>query len=176
MDFTVRSNTYTGLNTNLENSLWNVAIMNAPYRTGNLRSTIKKIPFSKNKVMFAYSQRQAYYTDFLENGIGRNKKHIGFIENKTVGSMVQEILTFAASNSISFSGIPVVRLRTDIARNYERKLLSKSGLNVNARVNAFDRAKMSALMFDKTKRKSSRNRFEFSNYGFIKDPITENRY
>lgn len=165
MDFTIQGENYKGLTEGLKDSLWSVAIYNSPYKTGNLRASIKRISMSKDRVMFAYSEQQAYYTDFLERGIGRNKKHVGFIENTTVGSMLMEIEQNAVLGTTTFAGIPVIKLRTDIARNYERKILKSKNMNPDSRVNAFSRAQMSMIMYAKGKRGEKKTRFDLSQFG-----------
>jgi hypothetical protein len=171
-NFTINSNTYDGLKPEIKDSLWHVAVLNAPYRTGNLRSSIKRVSMSNNKVIFLYSEAQAFYTKFLEQGLGRNKKHIGFIENLTVGSMVFEIAKYIQTNNPSFSGIPLVQLRTDKQRNYERKIMKSMGFTSGVRVNAVDRAQLSWMAF-KGKRKSNKTGLE--KYGDkIKSVATEN--
>lgn len=165
MDLVIQGDHYKGLTDALKDSLWSVAVYSSPYRTGNLRASIKRISLSKNKVMFAYSEQQAYYTDFLERGIGRNKKHIGFIENLTVGTMLSEIEVNAVLGINTFVGIPVLKLRTDIARNYERKILKSNNMNPDSRVNAFSRAKMSMIMYAKNKKGKNKTEFDLARYG-----------
>lgn len=164
-DFTISSTTYEGLKPVLKDSLWHVAILNAPYRTGNLRSSIKRISTSDRKVIYLYSEAQAYYTQFLEKGLGRNKKHIGFIENITVGSMVYEIMKYIQNNNTSFSGIPLVELRTDKQRNYERKMMKSMGFTSEVRVNAVDRAQLSWLRFQSKRRGSNKFKTGLEKYG-----------
>lgn len=165
MDFIIEGEHYKGLTESLKDSLWSVAIYNSPYKTGNLRASIKRISMSKDKVMFAYSEQQAYYTDFLERGIGRNKRHVGFIENITVGSMLNEIEQNAVLGVNTFAGIPIIKLRTDIARNYERKILKNNNQNPDSRVNAFNRAKMSMIMYAKGKKGKNKSQFDLAKYG-----------
>lgn len=174
-DVTIKTDNYKGLTEDLKNSLWSVAILDAPYRTGNLRSAIKRISSSKNKVVYAYSDQQAYYTDFLENGIGRVKRHQGFIEHQTVGDMVLEIINYAVSGETTFKGIPIIDLRTDKARNYERKMLKKQGISANSRINAVDRAFLSMIQYNKNKPKKNRYKSEFGKFkGDIQSPLTSN--
>jgi len=174
-DVTIKTDNYKGLTEDLKNSLWTVAILDAPYRTGNLRSAIKRISSSKNKVVFAYSDQQAYYTDFLENGIGRVKRHQGFIEYQTVGDMVLEIINYAVNGETTFKGIPIIDLRTDKARNYERKMLKKQGISANSRINAVDRAFLSMIQYNKNKPKKNRYKSEFGKFkGDIQSPLTSN--
>jgi hypothetical protein len=174
-DFIINSNTYEGLKPQLQDSLWHVAVLNAPYRTGNLRSSIKKIPMSDKKVIYLYSEAQAYYTQFLEQGLGRNKKHIGFIENLTVGSMVFEIIKYIQTNSPSFSGIPVVQLRTDKQRNYERKMMKSIGFSSEVRVNAVDRARLSYMKYFSKRKGDNKFKTGLEKYGDkIKTVAVEN--
>jgi hypothetical protein len=165
MDVTIESKTYKGINEGLKNSLWHVAVLNAPYKTGNLRSSIKRVSMNDNKVIYIYSEAQAYYTDFLENGLGRNKKHIGFIENLTVGSMFTEIYNYAKSDKLSFSGIPVVVLRTDKQRSYERKMMKAMGFSSEIRVNAVDRATLSWMKFQSKKKGKNKFKTGLEKYG-----------
>lgn len=154
----------------ISNSLWNVAILNAPYRTGNLRSNIKRVENSKDKIKFIYDTSQAPYVDFLEKGIGRNKRHIGFIENLTVDSMVAEIMQAFQNQQSSFSEIPIVNLRTDKARNYERKMLRGMGVNVERRITAFERATLGFSYNMQKKNKNVMSKFDRVESVSIKTP------
>jgi hypothetical protein len=174
-DFAIATETYEGLKEELKNSLWNVAVLNAPYRTGNLRTSIKKIDINDNKVVYLYSQAQAYYTDFLEKGLGRNKKHIGFIENLTVGSMIYDIMSYAQTGNPSFSGIPLVQLRTDKQRNYERKMMKAIGFTSEVRVNAVDRARLSYMQYSSKRKGANKFKTGLEKYGDkIKTVAVEN--
>jgi hypothetical protein len=163
-DFTIETNVdanqFEHLNNKLKDSLWHVAIINAPYRTGNLRANIKR-SISAKGVNYIYDDLEAYYVDFLERGIGRNKKHVGFIENTTVNGMLTEIVTTMISGSTTFSGIPSIQMRTDVARNYERKMARAVGLGKNQRINAYQRALFSRQFSAKNspKRKSNEERY-----------------
>jgi len=100
-----------GLNDDLANSIWQLLVYSAPYDTGNLRSAIKKQISTKNKIMFIYDLSQALYIDFLEQGVGFIKKYKGFIENKSVGETIKEVLYWAETDKNTFSGVPIVVLR-----------------------------------------------------------------
>jgi hypothetical protein len=145
-NFIVYTDDYKGFNQGLSNSLWNVAIQNAPYRTGNLRAQIKRIVNTQDEITLFYNSSLAIYLHFLEIGAGRVKRHKGFIENKTVPEIVYETIGFIQDpTNLSYSGIPSITLRTDMARGYERKMLRSVGLDPNIRVNAFERATMSLV-------------------------------
>lgn len=164
-NITISSDKYRGLTQDLKDSLWSVALLNAPYRTGNLRSSIKRVSFSDNKVKYIYDSQQAYYTDFLEKGIGRNKKHIGFIEFITVESMMTEIIGNAMFGKTTFKGIPVIEFKTDFARNYERKIMRELKFNTTQRINAVDRAKLSLIKSQSKKRGSNKTKYNLQKYG-----------
>jgi hypothetical protein len=152
---------------NINNSLWNVAVGNAPYRTGNLRLNIKKSNVSLNKVIYVYDDLEAAYVNFLEEGIGRNKRHIGFIEIKTVSSMLLEIDAFFSTGKVSYTGIPSVLPRTDKLRNYERKMAKALGYGVDSRINASERANLSFNFKKGNKRKKTNNNL----YKNISSPV-----
>jgi hypothetical protein len=126
-------------------SLWNIAVNETPYRTGNARSQVSLNYNTHKKKMIVYNDYNAYYINYLEEGAGRNKKHKGFIENKTVGSMLSEIIKFEITGKPTFSQIPTVTFRTDRARNYERQMMRKVGISHDQRVSAKDRATMSRV-------------------------------
>lgn len=139
-NFTVESDNFVGLTPSLNDSLWNIAINNAPYRTGNLRAQIKRAEASGKRCRIFYNTQLAPYLEFLEAGQGRVKIHKGFIEDRTVGAMVDELMQFISSGITTFSGIPTITFRTDRARNYERTMIRKAGMNPNMRINAYERA------------------------------------
>ena len=68
------------------------------------------------------------------------KKHKGFIEKNDTVNGILEVMQFITSGETTYTGIPTITLRTDRARNYERKMLKGVGLNPNMRINAFERA------------------------------------
>ena len=63
--------------------LWNVAVMVAPYDTGNLRRSIKLSANSARKIKISYNLSQANYAKFLEDGLGPVKKYKGLITSET---------------------------------------------------------------------------------------------
>ena len=124
-------------------SIWNIAINNAPYRTGNLRNQIKLQSNSKETKRIVYYDQDAYYMNYLEEGVGRNKKHKGFIENKTTLQILSEVVNYLQTGHATYSGFPIIVMRSDVARNYERKILRQQGLDPNLRLTANDRAILS---------------------------------
>ena len=155
---------YMGHLGSINNSLWNVAVSNAPYKTGNLRLNIKKTNNGPNKVTYIYDDFEAAYVNFLEEGIGRNKRHVGFIEFRTVFSMVSELRSFFMTGQANFTEIPSIVPRTDRVRNYERKMMKSLGLSVDSRINASERATLS-YAFNSQKKKKQQS------YNNIQNPI-----
>jgi hypothetical protein len=155
---------------NINLSLWNVAVFSAPYKTGNLRLNIKKSSSSLDKVMYIYDDLEAAYVNFLEEGIGRNKRHTGFIEFKTVNSMLFELFSFFYDGKPSYYGLPVVVPRTDKLRNYERKMAKALGFDVDDRINASERASLSFGY----KKGYNRNKTNNELYKNIASPINTN--
>jgi hypothetical protein len=152
---------------NINNSLWNIAVANAPYKTGNLRLNIKKSSSSLDKVTFVYDDLEAAYVNFLEEGIGRNKRHVGFIEFKTINNMLFEIFSFFYNGKVSYGGMPSVAPRTDRVRNYERKMMKSLGLSVDSRINASERATLSSVFSSGQKGKKTKQ----ENYMNMQSPI-----
>jgi hypothetical protein len=159
----------------LSDSLWNIAILNAPYRTGNLRSNIKRVEKTEAKTKFVYDLSQAPYIDFLEKGIGRNKKHVGFIEITTVNEMVKEIIQTAMTGIQSFDAIPTVSLRTDKARNYERKILKQMDVSVERRINAFERATL-GFKYNLKRKSARRTMSKYNNIEKVNINVPNDKY
>ena len=131
------------MDTDLGISIWNIAINNAPYRTGNLRNQIRLTSNSTKTKRIIYYDQDAYYLNYLEAGVGRNKKHKGFIENKTVLQVYSEVFNYLQTGHATFTGIPTIVMRSDVARNYERQILKSNNIDPNTRITASDRALLS---------------------------------
>ena len=155
---------------NINDSLWNVAVNSAPFKTGNLRLNIKKSSVSNNKTTYVYDDLEAVYVNFLEEGIGRNKRHVGFIEFKTVGAMMFEIDNFFSTGKVTFSGTPSITPRTDRVRNYERKMMKSLGFGVDSRVNASERAILSRIYNRQNKIRKSSGKL----YDNMRSPLNAN--
>lgn len=129
-------------------SLWNIAIASAPYETGNLRRSIILSKNTDSLKKYVYDDYRAYYLNYLEEGIGRVKKHTGFIENKTIGSMMYELINYLQSGEVTFSNFPVVELRSGIYRMYERQIARNNNMDTKRRLSANDRALLSKAFVD----------------------------
>ncbi len=138
------------LNSALGYWLWNLAVVLAPYDTGNLRRSITMSANSDTHKKYVYNTMNAMYLDYLERGIGPIKKHMCFIEHKTVGRFVEEIIDyFKVGKNISL-GKPTVTLQISKqgAMFYEKKILHRMGLDdMELDVTADDRKYMSRFEF-----------------------------
>ena len=131
-------------------SMLNIAVIDAPYRTGNLRSAIVLQHNGPKVKRIWYDDYNAFYLKFLEEGLGRVKKHKGFIEYDTVGDIVLEVMSYIATGEVTYVGMPVIYLRSDRARNYERQLLQERNISLDKRLSANDRARLSREQFRKS--------------------------
>lgn len=157
MDFEIEvDREITELTPQLANSIWQYLVYAAPYDTGNLRTAIKRHTSNPKRITFIYDTAQAYYLDFLERGVGPVKKYKGFIEDKSVGWAVKEIIEWAKTGNTLFGGsVPSISLRgrTHIKGKpipnggqpfgYEKQLLNDKTTPLTAR----ERGQLSRLYF-----------------------------
>lgn len=74
------------------NVVHNIAIMLAPFDTGNLRSAITLMRNTPRKIVLHYSHMVANYIKFLEEGLGSVKKYYGFISIDTRMSIIEALI------------------------------------------------------------------------------------
>jgi hypothetical protein len=134
-----------GLDTDIANSLWHILILNTPQETGNLRMNMKRINNSSKLIRFCMNTVEAPYGEYLDLGVGRNKKHVGFFSEKTPTDMAFEIIKFALTGELLSSTVPSVTLRLGKLRNYERKLMAQTSYNMNKRITAHERATLGIM-------------------------------
>ena len=144
-------------------SFLNIAVNNSPYRTGNLRRSIILQQNGPKIKRIIYKDSNAYYLNYLEEGQGRNKMHKGFISIDTTNDILKETYEFLLTGEVTYNKVPTIMLKTDRARNYERKLLEKNNISINKRLTAFDRATLSRMYvrengLDASKNSSSKNK------------------
>jgi len=157
MDFYIETDeAITTLNNGLGYRLWNMAVALAPYDTGNLRRSIVMSANTDTHKRYVYNVMNALYLDYLERGVGPIKKYQGFIENLTVGSMIEELIHYCISPEGygSFSK-PTIRLQVSSngAMFHEKRIAHKMGLDdVELDITADDRKYMSRIKYGTRKR------------------------
>jgi hypothetical protein len=169
-DYILYEAEFKGLNNDIINSLWNVAVFNAPYKTGNLRSAIQK-QLLKKGVRFNYNDSEAFYVDFLERGIGRNKKHVGFIEFGTVDAMLTELMFYINTGMVSNSAVPFVKYKKDKARNYERQMMRKLNMDLSKNITAEQRAEFSRRRYMQNKKGKNKLDNKEARLKFYRDEV-----
>lgn len=141
-------NNIKDLDTSLGMALWNIAVMNAPIDTGNLRRAISLASNNSKNIRIQYNLLTANYIHFLENAYGPVKKYKGFISNRTVGAFIQEIIYFIKFGMISSFelGLPpiVVIGKSKSIFGQERKVMNRMGMT-QKNLSANQRKKISAL-------------------------------
>lgn len=125
---------------------WNIAVMTAPYDTGNLRRAITLKKNTNKHIQIAYDTMKANYLHFLEEGIGPVKKHKGFIKDKTRLAITEQMIIYLKTGRKPiFTPVPYVALRS--SSNLfprERSLLRSAGMNHKV-ISANERMKISQI-------------------------------
>lgn len=122
---------------NLDSSLgmwfWNIAVMIAPYDTGNLRSSITLATNTSKLITIKYNLSKANYAKFLEMGLGPVKKHKGYISVTTRLSIVEQLISYLKTGRKPlFTGTPYVTLRSsENVFPREKSFLRKANMGVN---------------------------------------------
>lgn len=147
------------LDNDLGISVWNISVWKAPQETGNLRKSIHLQQNGPKVKRIWYDDYNANYIEFLENGTSRNRRHVGFIENDTVTAILQETYLYLLTGQTTYATTPVITERLGKVRNYERRLLSDIGYNLNRRITANDRARLSRLQYRKTVGPNQNNQY-----------------
>jgi len=113
MDFHIETDQkITELSSGLGYWLWNLAVVLAPVDTGNLRRSIVMSANSPTHKRYVYNTMNAFYLDYLERGVGPIKKYQGFIENRTVGRMIEEVMHYCITGKTGLlTGKPMVTLQ-----------------------------------------------------------------
>lgn len=135
---------------NLDSSLgmwlWNMAVMLAPYDTGNLRRSITLVSNTSKQINVRYNTMQANYIKFLEEGLGPVKKYKGFIEDKTRIAMVESLIEYLKTGeNPQYTNAPFVVLRgSSSVFPKERPFLRMADMKANV-INANVRRKISQI-------------------------------
>ncbi|MCK9576428.1 MAG: hypothetical protein M0R51_10945 [Clostridia bacterium] len=123
---------------NLDSSLgmwfWNMAVMIAPYDTGNLRRAITLNKNTSKIINIRYNLMQANYIKFLELGVGPVKKYKGFIQNQTRMAIVEELIFYLkTAQKPMFTQTPFVMLKSSQKPfGQEKRFLRQADMHTNA--------------------------------------------
>lgn len=122
------------LDTSLGMWFWNMAVMIAPYDTGNSRRAITLNANTSKKINIRYNLTQANYIKFLEEGVGPVKKYKGYIGTRTRMALVEELIFYLKTGQTPmFTTAPFVLLRS--SRNVfhqERKYLRQADMHTSS--------------------------------------------
>jgi hypothetical protein len=132
--------------------LWNIAVVLAPYDTGNLRRAITLNKASDNKMSIKYNAFNALYLHYLEEGMGSVKKHKGFISEDTMMAFVGELIAYFKTGKPGLlvnKPMTTLRLSTNTPMYHERKILTKLGYDTSSSVTADERQMMSQIKYNK---------------------------
>jgi len=125
---------------------WNMAVMIAPYDTGNLRRSITLARNNPKNINIRYSVMRANYLKFLELGVGPVKKHKGFISVNTRLAIVEQLIIYLKTGrKPMFTNTPYVHLRQSrTVFPKERAFLRSANLKTNV-IGANTRRKISQI-------------------------------
>lgn len=141
---------FEGLTSDLGYWLWNVLLVMIPYDTGNLRSSFKMRNNSTRRISFIFDDAEAYYVDYLEEGIGFVKKYKDFIKRDMFGTMLSEVIYFVKTGRTGLiTSKPHVELRESQYGSpigYENKILKYHGEHAR-NITATDRKHLSQIMY-----------------------------
>lgn len=141
---------FKGLTSDLGFWLWNVLMVMIPYDTGNLRSSFKMKNNSTRKISFIFDDAEAYYVEYLEEGIGFVKKYKDFIKRDMYGTMISEVIYYIKTGKTGIiTSKPNVKMRESHYSNpigYENKILKYHGQHAKS-ITADDRKNLSRIMY-----------------------------
>ncbi len=116
---------------------WNMAVMIAPYDTGNLKSSITLKKNKPRRIHISYNTSRANYVRFLEEGQGPVKKYKDFIKKGTAEAIAEQLVSWIMTGkapSYAVQGIkPFVVLKTSVNKPFsrERAFLKQANMNSN---------------------------------------------
>lgn len=129
---------YRGFPSSLGYWFWNMAVMIAPYDTGNLRNSIYLAKNNSKNIKITYDTSKENYAKFLEEGMGPVKKYKDFIKVDTTMAIVEQLVGWIKTQKkisyIPFMPKPFVELRKSKHQpfSWERSLLRQADMNANA--------------------------------------------
>lgn len=124
-----------GFDSSLGMYFWNIAVMYAPYDTGNLRSSIKLIRNTKKHIRIGYDLSTANYAKFLEMGVGPVKKYKGFASTQTRGELYEQLVGWVLTGkNPTFTTKPFVALKMSSNQpfSWERTVLRQMNKGKNS--------------------------------------------
>ena len=125
---------------------WNIAVMIAPYDSGNLRRSITLTSNTSRKINIRYSTMRANYLKFLEEAIGPVKKHKQFIGTKTRLSIVEQLIIYLKTGRLPmFTRTPYVTLRSSKSVFPSEKAFLRSANMGTKTIDANVRSKISQI-------------------------------
>lgn len=122
------------LDTSLGMWFWNIAVMVAPYDTGNLRRSITLNRNTSKRITIGYNLTKANYLKFLELGVGPVKKHRGFISVKTRLAILEQLIIYLkTAKKPMFTAVPHVTLRSSKSVfSQEKRYLRQANMNIGS--------------------------------------------
>lgn len=141
----------------------NIAVMLAPFDTGNLRRSIALTQNNSKKKQITYSTMTANYIRFLEEGIGPVKVHKGFISVNTTYAIVEGISNIILTGNYPYySFTPQVELKdTDRLFSKEKQILKAHDIKTE-RISADVRMRISMLREREYRQKNKVKSFSVS--------------
>lgn len=142
---------------------WNMAVMIAPYDTGNLRRSITLASNNSKKINIRYSLMRANYLKFLEEAIGPVKKHYQFIGTKTRLAIVEQLIIYLQTGKRPmFTRTPYVMLRSSKSVFPAEKAFLRSANMGTQTINANTRRKISQIRETTYRKKNNLKMTSFS--------------
>jgi hypothetical protein len=142
---------------------WNIAVMIAPYASGNLRRSITLASNNSKKINIRYNLMRANYMKFLEEGIGPVKKHTQFIGTKTRLAIVEQLIIYLQTGKKPmFTRTPYVSLRNTKGVFPAEKAFLRSANMGTQTINANVRGKISQIRETAYRKQNSLKTTSFS--------------
>lgn len=137
---------FRGFNNNLANGIWNITVNEAPEDTGNLKRNISMLASTRKRTDVFYNAFNAPYLHYLEMGMGPIKKHKGYIEVKTIGSVFGLLIQYYKNGLDGIYSRPSISL--NVSKNgpmfSEKKLLREMKQSM-ATLNADERMQLGRI-------------------------------
>lgn len=151
-----------GFSNALGNYFHNIAVLGAPYDTGNLRMAISLPKNTPKHIQINYNTMRANYIKFLEEGIGPVKKHKGFISVLTVGAIAEAMVGWIVS------GIePTVAISPQVVQMRQSKYRPFSAKSSVTGVSERDVLRQAGMYDNTISPQARREVSKFREYGYL---------